>query len=180
MRESECKVVQLSELDTLAVKQNVTVSVKVVSVTAGETLKTKGGEKKKQDCRVGDASGSCRVVLWATEVGALKENECYKLVGVGVSSFDGRKYLSVGRECKIEKIGEIGNSRKSLCLRRSRSRSSRSSLASGNSRKSLCLRRSRSSRCSLDSGNSSALLRLWRCLRRSRDASMSLPRSYIH
>ncbi len=108
MRQSECKQVNLSQLNTLAVRQNVTVSVKVVSVTAGETLKTKGGEKKKQDCHVGDASGSCRVVLLETDVGALKAGECYKLVGVGVSTYDGRNYSSVGRECKIEKIDEIG------------------------------------------------------------------------
>ncbi len=37
----------LSQLNTLAVRQNVTVSVKVVSVTAGETLKTKGGKRSR-------------------------------------------------------------------------------------------------------------------------------------
>ncbi len=46
-------------------------------------------------------------MLWEMDVGILNAGECYKLLGVGVSTYDGRKYLSVGRECKIEKIGEV-------------------------------------------------------------------------
>ena len=109
MREVERKGVQLSELDSVGVNQQVTVSVKVVSVSAGETVSTKSGEKKKQDCRVGDASASTRLVVWESDVGSLEEGQCYKIVGVGVKSFGGVRYLSVGRDCKVEKSDEIGD-----------------------------------------------------------------------
>ena len=72
-------------------------------------MKTKIGEKRKQECCVHDASVSTRLVVWESDVGSLEEGQCYKIVGIGVKNFGGMRYLSVGRDCQVEKIDEIGD-----------------------------------------------------------------------
>lgn len=83
--------------------------MKVKKVNPTEKVKSRDGkELEKQDCLVGDSSGCTRVVLWEQDVGQLKEGECYKLVGASVRSFRGVTYLSVGGDCMVESVSEIG------------------------------------------------------------------------
>ena len=89
---------------------SVTVVVKVVNIASTEIVKTRDGkEVQKQDCKVVDASGCVRVVLWEDNTDALKEGCCFKLRGVGLRVYGGVKYLTVGGSCVIEELdGDIG------------------------------------------------------------------------
>ena len=102
-------VVEVNDVNSLATNQQVTVNVKVKKVDSSEKVKNRDGmEQEKQDCVVGDASGCTRVVLWEGDVNWLEEGGCYKLVGASVRSFRGVSYLSVGGDCTIESVDEIG------------------------------------------------------------------------
>ena len=81
MAKKESVCVQVIDVCSIAVKQLVTVQVKVKSVDPVEKVKNNEGiELEKQDCAVGDVSGCCRVVLWEKDDGRLKEGQSYKLV----------------------------------------------------------------------------------------------------
>ena len=47
-------------------------------------------------------------MLWEIDVGAVGEEGSYKLVGVGACSFNSVKFLSVGANCVIESVSDIG------------------------------------------------------------------------
>ena len=98
--------VALNDLSSLVMGEDVTVTVKVKSVDPPQKVKnTEGNVLKKQDCVVGDADGCGRVVLW---VGKMIKGESYKLIGVTVRSFRGVNYLSVGKDCEIVGVNDIG------------------------------------------------------------------------
>ena len=42
---------------------------------------------------VRDETGTCRLVLWEGDVESLEEGKSYRLIDVGVRSYDGTKYL---------------------------------------------------------------------------------------
>jgi len=44
----------------------------------------------------------------------LKDNCCYKLSNTTVRSFNGAKYLSLGENCRIEEIPNIGDVNETL------------------------------------------------------------------
>lgn len=72
-------------------------------------MKVKDGKSlAKQDCRVVDATGNCRIVLWDIDVGKLKIEQCYKLENFTVRAFQRVKYLSVSDNTIIKQIDKIG------------------------------------------------------------------------
>ena len=101
--------VEVYDVSSLSTNQQVTVTVKVKKVDSIEKVKNREGkELQKQDCVVGDASGCTCVVVWERDVNRLKEDGCYKIIGASVRSFRGVSYLSVGGDCTIESVNEIG------------------------------------------------------------------------
>ena len=99
----------LKNIDDVAVGQSVTVMAKVVKAAPPQTIKTKDGrEMTKQDCSIGDCDRCIRVVLWEKDVGALAEGSSFKLVNVSVRIDDDLRYLSVGSNCEIVRIDDIG------------------------------------------------------------------------
>ena len=74
-----CELVNVDELQDLSVNQLVIVKVEIVSVSAPKSLQPKGTWKEliKQECVAGDATGSCRVVLWQTDVSKLEEDKSH-------------------------------------------------------------------------------------------------------
>lgn len=101
--------VQLSQVEDLSVGHKVSVSVKVNSMSDGETVTTRDGVKiRKQDCIVGDSSASLKLVLWEEDVGCMDKGMSYKVDEAVVKCFDGIEYLSVGKLSAIEKIDDIG------------------------------------------------------------------------
>ena len=48
------------------------------------------------------------MVLWEKEIGSLAEGSSYKLAGVTVKAFGGTTYLSVGENCNVSKVDDIG------------------------------------------------------------------------
>ena len=66
LRERSSEIVELSQLSSLQAFQRVVVEVKVIHVD--DAMAVSGG-KKKQDIRVGDASGAARVTVWEGEIG---------------------------------------------------------------------------------------------------------------
>ena len=101
--------IQMNDLSSLSVGQHVTVTVKVKTVEPVEKVKNRDGkELSKQDCVVGDSSACGRVVLWEQDVGRLEEGESYKLTSVSVRSYRGVSFLSVGGDCTIEGVSDIG------------------------------------------------------------------------
>ena len=71
--------------------QRVVATVKVVSVQ--EVMELKSG-LRKQDYIVGDATGAATVTLWDNNIGALKVGAFYKLSGMMVREFNGKKMPS--------------------------------------------------------------------------------------
>ena len=65
-------------------------------------------KQEKQDCMAGDSSACGRVVLCGRDAGGMVEGQSYRLVGVSIHSFRGVNFLSVGGDCKIEDVGDIG------------------------------------------------------------------------
>ena len=101
--------VEMNDLCSLTANQQVTVTVKVKTADAPEKVKNREGkELEKQDCVVGDSSACGRVVLWEGDVGCMVEGQSYRLVGVSIRSFRGVNFLSVGGDCKIEGVDDIG------------------------------------------------------------------------
>ena len=101
------KVIMLKQLEQLVAFQRVTVEVKALHVE--EVMEVSGG-KKKQDVTVGDSSGTARLTVWESEVGKVAEGDSYRLSGVVVREFRGKKFISTSKEnSTIEKIEDIGD-----------------------------------------------------------------------
>ena len=88
------KLIKLEEVQCLVPFQRVSCEVKVVDVDS--VMEVSGG-KKKQDVLVGDSTGVARVTVWESEIGKLKEGESYKLTGMMVREFKGKKFLSTSK-----------------------------------------------------------------------------------
>ena len=101
--------VRIEELQDLAVMQAVSVRVKAIVVGVPEHIQAKDhwAGLTKQDCIVGDATGTSRLVLWEENVGALQADKCYKITDAHVKLFQGKKYLSVPQKGTFENIDDI-------------------------------------------------------------------------
>ena len=101
-------LITLDELPRLENFQTVSVNVKVLHVKTKEEVK-KG--LVKQDCYVGDATGTAKLTLWENNVGLIVEDQCYTLSGIKVRSFKGEKYLSIPKDgfsyVPIDDIGVV-------------------------------------------------------------------------
>ena len=53
---------------------------------------------------IGNQSGCSRLVLWQDDVGKLKEDHNYKVVGARVHTLKGMNYLSLGKQPHIDHI----------------------------------------------------------------------------
>lgn len=106
------KDVSVEEIDDIAVKQFVTVRVKVLSCSDPEEVNSKKTwrELKKQDCIVGDSTGVIRIVLWQDNIAKLEDDKCYKIKDAVVHLYDGKKYLSVSAKTTFEEIRRRGGS----------------------------------------------------------------------
>ena len=89
------KVITLKELHDLLPFQRVTVEVKAVRVE--EPTEVSGG-KKKQDVLVGDSTATARFTVWEGEIGMMDEDVSYRLSGMMVSEFRGKKFPSTSKE----------------------------------------------------------------------------------
>ena len=100
--------VSLQEVPDLANFQTVCIKVKVIGVSG---IKKVGKGLQKQNCVVADSTGSCTIILWEDNIDLLVKGVCYKLSGMIVRNYQGKKYLSVPRDnfCLeiIEDIGEV-------------------------------------------------------------------------
>ena len=99
---SSSDLITLDELPKLDQYQTVSVNLKVINIKSEEEGLV------KQDCVVGDPTGTARITLWEDNVGVLAEGD---LSGVKVRSFKGQKYLSIpkiGFQCMpIADIGTV-------------------------------------------------------------------------
>ena len=102
--------VKVEEVAKLSVNQHITVVGKVVKVgVPGEvTSKLYNKQLMKQECIVRDSNGSCRIVLWETDVGKLNEGKSYRLEKVLVRQYGGVNYLSMCEGAEAEEIADIG------------------------------------------------------------------------
>ena len=110
-RHASIKVLSISEACKLSPGSLVSMMVKIQSVDAPvEILRSdKQTHVTKQDCNIADATGSCRLVLWADRVGTLKEGRSYHLKSVAVRQYKNQKYMSVlEHTTDMENIDDIG------------------------------------------------------------------------
>ena len=90
--------------------QRIVATVKVVS--AQEEVKN---GLRKHDYIVGDATGAATVTMWENNIRALKVGASYKLSGMMVREFDGKKLLSMPKQDgEITNIPDIGAVTKSV------------------------------------------------------------------
>ena len=96
------EVAQLSNYEVIAVQVKVLGEEEATEVKKGLI---------KQDYWIADASACCKIVTWEDNVGLLVVGESYKLSGLVVRTFNGKKYLSVQTEgfvaTKIDDIGVV-------------------------------------------------------------------------
>ena len=100
------KEIVLSKLTDFAAFQRVTVVAKAIHLEAVEEVP---GGKKKQDIIIADGTGTARFTIWEGEIGKVKESKSYRLSGMMVREFRGRKFLSTSKEnSTIELTSDIG------------------------------------------------------------------------
>ena len=63
----------------------------------------------KQDYWIADATGCIKIVTWEDNTGLLCVDKCYKLCGLLVRTYKGKKYLSVPKDgFRVSDIDDIG------------------------------------------------------------------------
>ena len=101
------KEISLDDLKKLPNFQRVTAVVKVKAVE--EKCQVPDG-RWKQDIKISDEGGSGRLMMWQDEIGKIEVGKSYRLGGVMVREFQGRKFLSTSKEkSEIEVIDDIGD-----------------------------------------------------------------------
>ena len=100
------KVIVLKDLQYLVAFQRIMVEVKALHVD--DVMKVTG-DKKKQDILIADSTGNSRLTVWE-ETGKVEEDRSYRLTGVMVREFRGKKFLSTSKgNSTIQLIGDIGD-----------------------------------------------------------------------
>ena len=99
--------VSLAELTEVSNFQKICVRVKIMAVKESETVRN---ALVKQDCIVADASASCKLVLWEEHINCFEEGVSYKLSGLIVRTYNGKKYLSIPKDSSFdfEVIDDVG------------------------------------------------------------------------
>ena len=105
------ELLTLEMLSEVAEHQYVSVKGKVVSVCPIEKVNIKNSGKTliKMDFLVADTTAFYRCVAWEKQIELFEEDMSYKFTNVTVRSFNGAKYLSIGENCSVEKIEDIGD-----------------------------------------------------------------------
>ena len=100
---------KMCDPSTLCRNTDISVLVKVVSLSPPETVTNKDGKVlTTQDCMVGDASGKGRLVLWE-DVGSLLIRNSYNVIDVGIRHFRGMQFLSITPNSTIKEAADIGD-----------------------------------------------------------------------
>ena len=96
-------LVMLEEIPRLSNYRRVSVRVKVMAEEeAIEGL-------VKQEYAIADVTASCKIVTWKDNIGVLQPGNSYKLSGLMVRMYNGKKYLSVPKDgFQISSIEDIG------------------------------------------------------------------------
>ena len=104
----QISISELSDLSTTALQQ-VDITIKVLSIDPSTTVNKNDGSKvTKQDCIISDSTGTCRLVLWETDVEKLVQGQSYQIKGASVRIFKDTKYLSIGANCTFSEVADIG------------------------------------------------------------------------
>ena len=106
--------VTVNQISTLAAKQRISITVKVMNVSEPKEVQSKRQEKPltKQDCKdciVGDSSGRCRVVLWENDIGKIDKGCGYKLTNMLLREYAHVKYLSMSESAVVNQVEDIGD-----------------------------------------------------------------------
>ena len=97
---------KIADIDSYNVFDRVSVNVKVISCSDPISV---SGSKRKQDLKVADASGVCKVVLWEEHIGQLEKNACCTLYNLVVREYAGVKFLSMSKDgSEIRPSSDIG------------------------------------------------------------------------
>ena len=108
VRSNEIKA--LEDLKDVAEHQYMSVTGKITSLFPIERIKVKssGTELQKRDFFLSDQTGIYRCVAWESHIELLQENNSYCITNATVRSFNGEKYVSIGQQCEITMIQDIG------------------------------------------------------------------------
>ena len=100
--------ISVEELQLVALNNRITLSAKVLIVGDAETVTTKDERTlHKQECVIGDDSGTCRIVLWEQDIGRLSLHNTYHMENLTTRMFDGKKYVSVSANTTIAQVDDI-------------------------------------------------------------------------
>ena len=104
----QISISELSDLSTTALLQ-VDITIKVLSIDPSTTVNKNDGSKvTKQDCIISDSTGTCRLVLWETDVEKLVQGQSYQIKVASVRIFKDTKYLSISANCTFSEVANIG------------------------------------------------------------------------
>ena len=103
-----CTLEELNDIDEL---QGVMVTGKVISLMPIEeiSIKSSGKVVRKRDVLLADKTAIYRCVAWENLIEMFEEEYSYRLSNAIVKSFNGEKYLSLGMNCDVGKIEDIGD-----------------------------------------------------------------------
>ena len=107
----DAKDISIDDLDDLSIMQLVTVNAKVLFVGEPQTIRQKNKWKtlRKQECIIGDTSGTTRIVVWENDVGRLTIDKSYKITDVTVCIYKCINYLSASKKCNLDEIDDISD-----------------------------------------------------------------------
>ena len=101
---------KMCDPSTICRNTDISVLVKVVSLSPPETVTNKDGKVlTTQDCMVGDASCKGRLVLWEEDIGSLLIGNSYNVIDVGIRHFRGMQFLSITPNSTIKEAADIGD-----------------------------------------------------------------------
>ncbi|MEM1596078.1 MAG: OB-fold nucleic acid binding domain-containing protein [Desulfurococcaceae archaeon] len=84
--------------------ENVTVRVRVLSVTPPRTIETKKGSRTISNAIVGDSTGRVEAVMWGEKVTSLKEGEVVEIQGAWITKYRGKVQLNIGKNTNISQL----------------------------------------------------------------------------
>ncbi|MGB9816339.1 MAG: OB-fold nucleic acid binding domain-containing protein [Desulfurococcaceae archaeon] len=84
--------------------ENVTVRVRVLSVTPPRTIETKKGSRTISNAVVGDSTGRVEAVMWGEKTTSLKEGEVVEIKGAWITEYRGKVQLNIGKNTDVTQL----------------------------------------------------------------------------
>ena len=103
--------IELEMLAEVSENQYVCLKGKVVSIFPIQevNVKSSGRKLKKMDMHLANHTAVYRCVVWENHIKMIKDGKSYKFGNATIRTFNAAKFISLGKNCVIEEIDDIGD-----------------------------------------------------------------------